>query len=114
MTAPSRPAQETVSIYLNVVTANSKEELSSKWVIVTKGFSGDAHLFWRAEGRGYTSDLLEAGIYTKKSALAQECSRPDQDRAVSLASLLENGGITVAVNSERTNNNLMTLENTDG
>lgn len=34
--------------------------------------SGELVLWWRAERRGYTNNLSEAGVYTKKDALAIE------------------------------------------
>lgn len=45
-------------------------------------------LFWRPDRCGYTTQLLEAGLYTEEEAKKQERSRPDVDRAVSIREAL--------------------------
>lgn len=52
------------------------------WLIMTSCF-GNCALFWRAEGKGYTCDLNEAGRFTEAAARRQEKIR-SIDRAVPL------------------------------
>ena len=42
-----------------------KEEL---YYIQNQGFVGNAIIWWRVDGRGYTTDIREAGKFTKEEA----------------------------------------------
>ena len=37
-------------------------------------WSNEHHAWWRPEGRGYTSNVLQAGLYTEAEAKAREAS----------------------------------------
>lgn len=41
----------------------------------TRSYIGNCVVWWRAGGRGYTTDLDDAGLYTQQEALAQHRSR---------------------------------------
>lgn len=99
---------------LLLLEVDTEVDTQDKWVVLTKGWSGDHHLFWKDDHRGYTSDLLQAGLYEKDEALLIEVNRPKEDKAIPLKQLLANGGIVVAVNSERVDTNLWKLEVDNG
>lgn len=41
----------------------------------SRDYVGNNMLFWRKEGRGYTTNLLEAEVYTRQAAFAQNACR---------------------------------------
>ena len=56
-----------------------KNKMEEMYYIRNDGYSGNALIWWREGGKGYTSDIREAGKYTKDRA-ENICKRP-QDTA---------------------------------
>ena len=69
------------------------ERYGDSWLI----WCDQPGIWWRPDGHGYTSNVLDAGIYTRDHVLRQHKSR-NYDRPVSLLSLMAaaNGPRSVA------------------
>ena len=50
--------------------------MSSFYLQDSRGYVGNAVLWWAKNGHGYTTDLNKAHIYTKEEAVQQNQSRP--------------------------------------
>ena len=50
-----------------------------KYVILTGGFIGDSHLFWRKGKAGYTSDINQAHLFTKEESESLNKSQHGRD-----------------------------------
>lgn len=46
-------------------------------------------LWWRPDGKGYTKDLVAAGVYSKEEAQRRAKGRPSEDKAMSLDYVLQ-------------------------
>lgn len=49
----------------------------------------NGYLFWRPQGHGYTSQVLEAGLWSEAEARRIAKNRPGEDEAVALADYLQ-------------------------
>lgn len=56
---------------LTPIELPSDEEIEPEMYYIQNGFSGNAIVWWRKDSKGYTSDLNEAGKYTKEFAFNQ-------------------------------------------
>lgn len=53
----------------------------SRFYIQNQGCCGNCCFWWKPDGRGYTSNLDEAGKYDEKTAVSIERGRPGLDKA---------------------------------
>jgi hypothetical protein len=49
------------------------------YIQCARSYAGDAVIWWRANGAGYTPDIDDAGLYTLEDAESKERNRPGVD-----------------------------------